>query len=75
MGTEEKEGIHTHVLPDGAVISHAHSHEHGHGHTHSHAHTKAVLNRLSRAIRQMQEFVENKSGNRSFQYSFFVFLF
>ena len=54
MGTEEKEGIHTYVLPDGAVISHAHSHEHGHGHTHSHAHTLAVFNRLSRAIGHME---------------------
>ncbi|MFR1114670.1 MAG: CsoR family transcriptional regulator, partial [Blautia sp.] len=54
MGTEEKKGVHTHVLPDGAVISHSHSHEHGHGHTHSHAHTKAVLNRLSRASGHME---------------------
>ena len=32
--------------------SHSHNHNHSHsgGHTHSHAHTKAVLNRLSRAI-------------------------
>ncbi|MCL2403311.1 MAG: metal-sensing transcriptional repressor [Coriobacteriia bacterium] len=30
--------------------SHNHSHKQGGGHTHSHAHTKAVLNRLSRAI-------------------------
>ena len=30
---------------------HDHAHEYGpHGHTHSHEHTKAVLNRLSRAI-------------------------
>ena len=36
--------------------SHAHSHgPHGpHGHTHSHEHTKAVLNRLSRAIGHLQ---------------------
>ncbi|MCQ2436782.1 MAG: metal-sensing transcriptional repressor [Clostridia bacterium] len=31
-----------------------HSHDHGHGHTHSHEHTKAVLNRLSRAIGHLQ---------------------
>ncbi|MCL2437543.1 MAG: metal-sensing transcriptional repressor [Coriobacteriia bacterium] len=30
--------------------THAHDHSHESGHTHSHAHTKAVLNRLSRAI-------------------------
>ena len=29
---------------------HAHGSGHGSGHTHSHVHTKAVLNRLSRAI-------------------------
>lgn len=32
----------------------AHDHEHSHGHTHSHEHTKAVLNRLSRAIGHLQ---------------------
>lgn len=34
--------------------SHAHSHDSAHGHTHSHEHTKAVLNRLSRAIGHLQ---------------------
>ncbi len=29
-------------------------HEHAHGHAHSHEHTKAVLNRLSRAIGHLQ---------------------
>ena len=29
-------------------------HEHGHGHTHSHEHTRAVLNRLSRAIGHLE---------------------
>ena len=34
---------------------HSHGHEHGpHGHTHSHEHTRAVLNRLSRAIGHLQ---------------------
>jgi len=34
---------------------HGHTHEHGpHGHTHSHEHTRAVLNRLSRAIGHLQ---------------------
>ena len=39
---------HTHVLEDGTVVTHSH------GHTHSHAHTKAVLNRLSRAIGHLE---------------------
>jgi len=33
---------------------HAHNHEHSHSHTHSHAHTKAVINRLSRAIGHLE---------------------
>ena len=36
--------------------SHGHSHDHGHGHGHGHVHanTKAVLNRLSRAIGHLE---------------------
>lgn len=37
---------HTHVLEDGTVVTHTH--------THSHEHTKAVLNRLSRAIGHLE---------------------
>ena len=33
---------------------HAHAHAHAHGHTHTHENTKAVLNRLSRAIGHLQ---------------------
>ena len=49
---------HVHVLEDGTVLEHTHEeqgHSHGgaHPHHHSHAQTKAVLNRLSRAIGQM----------------------
>lgn len=57
MTGEEK---HTHVAPDGTVYEHTHSHEHthegehAHGHTHTHANTKAVLNRLSRAIGHLE---------------------
>ncbi|MBS6194643.1 MAG: metal-sensing transcriptional repressor [Clostridiales bacterium] len=62
-------GTHTHVLEDGTVIEHTHveeaKHEHeiqhghthshgGHGHTHTHQNTKAVLNRLSRAIGHLE---------------------
>ena len=36
------------MLEDGTVVTHSH------GHTHSHAHTKAVLNRLSRAIGHLE---------------------
>lgn len=43
---------HTHVLEDGTVVTHTHTHEH----------TKAVLNRLSRAIGHLEsikKMVEN----------------
>ena len=33
---------------------HEHDHDHAHGHTHTHENTKAVLNRLSRAIGHLQ---------------------
>lgn len=59
---------HTHVAPDGTVYEHTHteehthehshedghSHSHGHRHAHTHQNTKAVLNRLSRAIGHME---------------------
>lgn len=53
---EEK---HTHIAPDGTIYEHVHGHEehghsHAHGHTHTHANTKAVLNRLSRAIGHLE---------------------
>ena len=37
---------HTHILPDGSEITHTH--------THAHTQTKAVLNRLSRAIGHLE---------------------
>jgi len=47
----DHEYMHAHGIPH----SHEHhDHDHGHGHTHSHEHTKAVLNRLSRAIGHLQ---------------------
>ena len=49
MGEEQK--THVHVLEDGTVVEHSHGE---HVHHHSHAHTKAVLNRLSRAIGHME---------------------
>ena len=62
---EEK---HTHIAPDGTVYEHVHgqdhehshspghvhSHSSGHNHGHTHANTKAVLNRLSRAIGHLE---------------------
>ena len=60
MNMEEK---HTHIAEDGTVYEHthhdhvhAHDHEqsHGHGHGHVHTNTKAVLNRLSRAIGHLE---------------------
>ncbi|WP_230398977.1 metal-sensing transcriptional repressor [Novisyntrophococcus fermenticellae] len=39
---------HSHVLEDGTVI------EHKHDHVHAHTQTKAVLNRLSRAIGHLE---------------------
>lgn len=58
------EHTHTHIAPDGTVYDHTHMHEHvehahdhyghAHGHGHTHANTKAVLNRLSRAIGHLE---------------------
>ncbi len=53
---------HTHIAADGTVYEHVHehgqsdkhTHGHTHGHTHTHQNTKAVLNRLSRAIGHME---------------------
>ena len=47
---------HTHIAEDGTVYEHVHDHghSHSHGHTHTHQNTKAVLNRLSRAIGHME---------------------
>ena len=47
-----EEHTHEHILEDGTIIQHSHSH--GHEHSHSHQHTKAVLNRLSRAIGHLE---------------------
>ena len=41
---------HEHLLPDGSVVRHAHG---SHGHTH--ANTKAVLNRLAKAIGHLEK--------------------
>lgn len=46
----ESSRTHTHVMEDGTVVEHAHPHPH----THTHQNTKAVLNRLSRAIGHLE---------------------
>lgn len=48
--SETKE-THVHVREDGTVIEHSHG---PYGHHHSHEQTKAVLNRLSRAIGHLE---------------------
>ena len=48
--SETKE-THVHIMEDGSVVEHSHG---AHDHHHSHAQTKAVLNRLSRAIGHME---------------------
>lgn len=53
-------GKHTHTAPDGTTYEHVHEHDHSqegthaHGHAHTHANTKAVINRLSRAIGHLE---------------------
>lgn len=61
---EQTEELYYHDHGDGVlhahshVQEHGHDHEHDHGHEHSHGHThtqtKAVLNRLSRAIGHLE---------------------
>lgn len=51
MSETETKDTHVHVLEDGTLITHTHGE---HGHYHSHAQTKAVLNRLSRAIGHLE---------------------
>lgn len=46
----ENNRTHTHVMEDGTVVEHSHLHTH----THTHQNTKAVLNRLSRAIGHLE---------------------
>lgn len=66
---ETKVFPHTHVREDGTVYEHVHVHDHdkehiphSHEHAHTHANTKAVLNRLARAIGHLEsikKMVEN----------------
>ena len=45
---------HTHIRSDGTVFTHSHDTLTGHTHSHNHTKTKAVLNRLSRAIGHLE---------------------
>lgn len=58
---EEKKGSHTHILEDGTVVEHTHGPG---GHIHSHQHTKAVLNRISRAIGHLESIKRMVEGGR-----------
>ncbi|MCR1865431.1 metal-sensing transcriptional repressor [Murimonas intestini] len=58
---QKEQHIHTHIREDGTVYEHVHTHEdgngqteHSHNHTHTHENTKAVINRLSRAIGHLE---------------------
>ena len=48
------EEIHYHVHEDGSVHTHVHEDGSVHTHTHTHEQTKAVVNRLSRAIGHLE---------------------
>ena len=56
VGPDGKVYIHTHAPAEDHTHTHVYTHTHGdgHGHTHSHTQTKAVLNRLSRAIGHLE---------------------
>lgn len=64
MDQDKQENVHRHVLPNGTIVEHAHEHVHDHGHTHSHTQTKAVLNRLSRAIGHLESIKKMVEGGR-----------
>ena len=55
---EHEEEVYYHDHGDGHVhahpVEHDHEHEHSHDHGHVHTQTKAVLNRLSRAIGHLE---------------------
>ena len=55
---DSKENIYYHDHGDGVMHSHSHGegheHSHGEGHGHTHTQTKAVINRLSRAIGHLE---------------------
>ena len=54
MHEHEHEELYYHDHGDGHVHAHPVEHDHGHEHGHVHTQTKAVLNRLSRAIGHLE---------------------
>ncbi len=66
MSTEKEEKgypvgyhVHTHVLADGTQVTHSHGPSgenagHHHSHPHQHTNTKAVINRLAKAIGHLE---------------------
>ena len=46
--------VHSHQHPEDGTVSPEHGHDHAHGHNHPHTQTRAVLNRLSRAIGHLE---------------------
>lgn len=46
--------VHSHQHLEDGSVSPEHAHDHSHGHMHSHTQTKAVLNRLARAIGHLE---------------------
>ena len=51
MDKKTNENAHKHILEDGTVIEHCHEH----AHSHTHQNTKAVINRLARAIGHLEK--------------------
>ena len=45
---------HIHISNDGQIYSHVHGSDKSHTHKHSHENTKAIINRLSRAIGHLE---------------------
>ncbi len=51
MDKKTNNSVHTHILDDGTVIEHSHTHNHAH----THQNTKAVVNRLAKAIGHLEK--------------------
>lgn len=62
LNHDHSHGEHTHEHTHGHT--HDHTHGHSHGHQHSHQHTKAVMNRLSRAIGHLESVRRMVEENR-----------
>lgn len=56
---------HTHIRSDGTVFTHSHDTADDHTHSHNHTKTKAVVNRLSRAIGHLESVKRMVADGRS----------